>query len=451
MNDELPSVELTAPKKNTHKPLLVMVASIGSVAIILTAFCTTWFILTATKPLTKENTRPSATSDRPAPHSADFEQAYRRISTKYDKIPAFATGEKTKLLTAYNELSDGFSLTSDALDDDTTVLHALGIASLYVSDPGNKDRYRTELYLLLSTRLASLPSGISDTLFESADSQNAITILKKYQDESLSKQVEQSATIQTVLDSTVTQLKLGSRANLSPYTIIAFNFENTDPQFDQLTKEHSLYGARPRMWAEELDGKIYLMMFKSYAKDVIGGVAGSLPHEFIHGQSAFVRGEAGRMIEERRAEQFSGDQSAYYDAKQLVIYINVFAGIDIYSLLAQNPTDSAKLYATLYEKLGVVGANALAFSWPNVYGGSDSKALGTIYALNGQDVALKQALLVGEKNPRTLETRVKQRYEKLLSVLGTKDKVTADLNTNLAGTYRMPSASSYMTNYIKNH
>lgn len=448
MNDQLPSVELTTPNKATRKTLLVAVAGIGSVVIILTAFCITWFILTASKPLTKENTQPSATSDRPAPHSANFEQAYARVSAKYT-IPAFANSEKTKLLSAYDELSDGFVLTTSALDDDTTVLHALGIASLYSKDSGNKDRYRTELYLLLTAKLTALPSGISDSLFEGTDPQKAITVLKKYQDESLSKQVEQSPTVQTVLNTTVTQLKLSSKADLSPYTIIAFDFENTDPQFSELTKEHSLYGARPRMWAEELGGTIYIMMFKSYAKDVINGIPGSLPHEFIHGQSAFVRGEAGRMIEERRAELFSGDRSAYYDAKQLVIYLNVFAGIDIYSFLQANPTDSAKLYAMLYKELGVSGTNALVFSWPTVYGGSDSKALESIYKLNNQDVALKQALAIGKKNPQALDTRVKQRYDKLLSVLGSKDKVVSDLTDNLDQTYRMPTAASYMINYTK--
>lgn len=442
---------IPTPPKPSRKSLLIAVVSLGSVAIVLVAFGTTWFILMANKPQQKTDTRTSDQNNTStAPHSANFEQAYTRVNTKYN-VPAFGATEKSTLLAAYDELSEGFALTSKALDDDTTTLHALGIASLYSKDRSNKDRYRTELYLLLNTSLTSLPSGISDSLFEGTNSAQTVSILKKYQDEPLSKQVEQSSTLQAVLSNTVTQLKLGSKADLAPYTIIAFNFENTDPQFTQLTKEHTLYGARPKMWTEELDGRIYIMMFKSYAKDVINGVPGSLPHEFIHGQSAFVRGEAGRMIEERRAEQFSGDHSAYYDAKQLVIYINVFAGIDIYSLLAQNPTDSAKLYATLYEKLGVIGTNALAFSWPNAYGGTDSKALSMIYALNGQDTALKQALIIGQKDPTALESRVKQRYEKLLSVLGSKDKVVADLNNNLDQAYRMPSAAKHMIDYIKSH
>lgn len=439
------------PPEPTPKPptkrrtiLIIVIAAI----VVIIAACAVLFLLLSKKQSTQATATTSAQGIRTAPHNASFEQAYARVAAKYD-IPGFAADKKASLLAAYDDLSNGFALNANALDDDTTIMHALGIASMYTSDTANRERYRTELYLLFVNDLASVPSGINDSTFEGSDYQKTVDILQKYQSTDLTKRVEQSSVLQGALDNAVSILKLGSRNKLSPYKIIAFDFDTTDPQFDQLTKQHSLYGARPNMWTENLGGTFYIMMFKSYAEGVINGTAGSLPHEFIHAQSAFVRGEAGRMIEERRAELFSGDHSAYYDAKQLAIYLNVFAGIDVYSFMQANPTDSAKLYAMLYKQLGVPGTNALVFSWPNVYEGTDSNALKSIYALDNQDIALQQALSIGKQDMNALTTRVKQRYDKLIAVLNTKDKVISDLSQNLGQNYRMPTGARYMTEYAK--
>lgn len=437
------------PSKPDRKAIRILLITLGSIAIVGLAFYGTWLLLAANTPHTTQkhqNQAKTRSINTSAPHSANFEQAYARVSSKYN-IAAFS--EKTKLLTAYDDLSDGFSITGSPLHDDTMVLHALGIAAMYTQDTGQRDRYRSELYLLLAGHLASLPSGITDNTFEIPDDQKSINVLKKFQDTDLTNRVEQSSALQQVLTATVIQLKLGSKNKLSPYKIIAFGFDNTDAKFDELIKEHSLYGARPKMWAENLNGTVYIMMFKSYANQVVNGEHTSLPHEFIHAQSAFVRGETGRMIEERRAELFSGDTSAYYDAKQLVIYLNVFSGIDIYLLLQANPTDSAKLYAKLYKDLGVKGTNAIVFSWPNIYQNSGSQALDKIYSLNNQDVALQEALTLGKKDGGALEKRVSQRYQKLLAVFKSNDKVVSDLSGNLDQVYRMPTAANYMKDYAK--
>ncbi len=434
-----------AGSSSSKKPIIIVAIAVLVLVLIGGG---AWFLIQSHK-------KPAVVQPTPTP--ATISSASNDISSAYDRITSyniddFSAGNKQKLVDKYNDLTHDFELEPNSFDDTTTLL-ALGVASLYDKDPTNKDRYRTELYLLLSWHLKSLPSGITDDTFEpSGNSVNTLKTLQSFKDDNLTQRVMSSMGLQKALNNAVSVLKLKSQTDLSPYEIIAYNFDTDDKKFDELTAKYPLFGAEPKMWTASLDGKEYIMMFKSYAQEVIDDQPNSLAHEFIHAQSAFVEGETGRMVEERRAELFSGNKSAYFDAKQLFIYAGVLSGTDFLDLLRQHPTSSADFCAEVYKKIGVAGTNALAFSWPNAYAGTSSKAMQTIYRLDLQDVLMKETLKIGQKDSAGLKDRVESRYQTLMKVFGNdKSRVIDDLKNNLGGSYGMPTASQYMIDFVNNH
>lgn len=190
---------------------------------------------------------------------------------------------------------------------------------------------------------------------------------------------------------------------------------------------------------------------KGYAEDVIAGNKNSLLHEFIHAQSAFVRGEAGRMIEERRAEYFSGDTSAYYETKQLAIYLEVLGDVSMLSLFDAHPTDVSAFFIALYTKLGVVGTQAVIFSWPTAFQGGASEAIQLVSKENNANTALDAALGLGQKDKAGLEKRLQARYDKLLGSLSTNAKVAKHVVVDLTDMYNLPTATSTMKDFMQRH
>lgn len=182
-------------------------------------------------------------------------------------------------------------------------------------------------------------------------------------------------------------------------------------------------------------------MMKPYAEDVITGRKNSLLHEFIHTQTAFVRGEAGRIVGERRAELLSGDASAYYDAKQALLYLRVFSGVDFTALLTDYPTDATTFFARVYATVGAEGANGLVFSWPTVYLNDTTGAMSAALDSGGLNAAMKAAITAGNTNKPAMEQRLKDRYTSLLKVFKTKERVLQDLRENLGGAYNMPAGT----------
>lgn len=434
-----------AGSSSSKKPIIIVAIAVLVLALIGGG---AWLFIQSRKKPVVVQTTPTPTAIPSA--SNDISSAYDRIASY--NIDDFSPSNKQKLVDKYNDLAQDFELEPNSFDNTTTLL-ALGVASLYDKDPTNKDRYRTELYLLLSWHLKSLPSGITDDTFEPpSNSADGLKTLQSFKDDNLTQQVNSSMGLQKALDNAVSALKLKSRTDLSPYEIIAFNFDTDDKKFDELTAKYPLFGAKPKMWTASFDGKEYIMMFKSYAQDVIDDKPNSLAHEFIHAQSAFVEGETGRMVEERRAELFSGDKSSYFDAKQLFIYAGVLSGTDFLDLLQQHPTSSADFYAEVYKKIGVTGTNALAFSWPNAYAGATSKAFQAIYQLDLQDVVMKETIKIGQKDSGGLKDRTESRYQTLMKAFGNdKSRVINDLKDNLGGSYGMPTAAQYMIDFVNNH
>ena len=382
-------------------------------------------------------------------------KAAESLSAAYDTfaksgIKEFTAADKQVILQSYDELASGFTFNKGFLDDAATQLHALGIAYLYHTHPEKKSIYRDELYLLAISYLDTLPSGIVDANFVPASDSDkaAADVLLGYRDDALSSRVEHAAQFQTALDTAVKKLKISDVAHLSSYKVVAYNFTTDDAQFTELTSKHNMYGARPMMWVEGIGGTAYIMMMKDYAQDVIDGNKNSLTHEFIHTQQPFIRGETGRVVEERRAEYLSGDTSAYYDAKQLFIYLKVLGDIDGLSLLDEHPTDAGSFFIAVYSKLGIIGGNALTYSWPSVFLSDAQGAMEVVAAENNLDVVMQRALAIGASDQKALDARLQQRFDKLVQVLGSKEQAIEHVQS-ISEMYGLPTVQKEFVRYLK--
>ncbi len=426
--------------------LLLLVAGVGITAALLPQF-----IDRSPSSSQQEDSSPAAVAATTIDTSS--------LAASYDALtklalPGFNITRKDITLRAYQELVAGFSLSDAFYKDDTCVLHALVLAQLYSQDPTKKSLYQHQLYLLSSTYLQSVPAAIHDTLTVTSTEQDkkSIAILQSYKDQTLTNQVTDSAVLKQTLSDTAKNLSLDNASKLSTYEILALNFDNTDSaKMQEFTAKYPLYGASPKMWVDMLDGTYYIIMMQSYAKQVASGNAGSLPHEFIHAQSPFVRGDAGRIVEEQRAELFSGEKSnGYNDVKQLFIYLQVMSGIDVNGLLKQRPTDSLGFFLTLYKEFGLQATNGIVFSFPTAFMSSPSNPMKIVSAEHGTDAAIKKAIEIGLATNKTeQDQRIKARYERLLSILGSKEKVINDLNSTLSQSYGMPSAAAKMLEYAQ--
>ena len=184
---------------------------------------------------------------------------------------------------------------------------------------------------------------------------------------------------------------------------------------------------------------------ESFIKDPNGSERSTIVHELVHSYNPFNRGELGRSVEERRAELLSGDKSAYYDAKQMFIYLEVFSGYDATRLLETTASKPLDFYTTLYKDLGVKLANNIVASWPSVFlSDSQSASIDVNRSIGGYDNIIKQAVVIGDSNKPSRDKRMADRYQKLLSVFKTRDRVMEDLNNNLAENYKMPTAAKLM-------
>lgn len=385
----------------------------------------------------------------------------KNLSEAYDSfsnagIVEFTPDAKIATLNKIASLTKGFSIDDKFYEQPANMLLTLSIGYLSSQDQNNDEAYRNEMYLLMSTFMESVPEGITDEYFRNAEpADKTLAVFSKYTDTDLTPKMEEALKNANVEKEIATNLGV-EQSQIKPYTPIVFNFDTNDATQQQFSSEHYMFGAYPKMWVEEIDNKIYILFTKEYAKSFIADQNGSgrtsILHELVHSQQSFVKGELGRTIEERRAELFSGDKSAYYDAKQLFIYLEVFSGDSILSMLEQSPANPDDFYLLLFKELGVSISNKLVASWPNVYLGSPSTAVKKVVELTGgMDGVIKDSILIGKKDWTAVESRMKARTDKLLSVFSTKEKVLSDLQYSLGEGYSMPSAAAEMKKYIESN
>lgn len=369
-------------------------------------------------------------------------------------IKEFSSSQKDKVIDQFSKLTEDFNVDDEFIKDPVNSLLAIGISYLATKDPENFNSYRNEMYLLVRGHTASLPAGISDSKFEKSSKeadQKAINVINKFKDADLTEQLKKSLYTSGILDKVASNLNMGNTDPLKVPVVIAMKFEANDNT--EFTKEHYMYGKSPTMWVEVLDGNTYIMVTKDYAEDFLSNPDSSsrfkIMHELVHTQGSLVRGELGRSLEEPRAEHFSDMHSSYYDAKQLLIYTNVFSGIDIYSLMDASPTDASEFYINLYKTFGVKTANMLVNSWPNEILDSSNPIYGDSQkAISSYDMIIQSAIKLGESDLTAVNNRKTERAAKLIEVFGSKQKALDDLTTNVGNAYHMPTAAKAMSDFI---
>ncbi len=373
-------------------------------------------------------------------------------------VKDFSSDKKQATLAAFQSLSSGFGLPPAFFQDKTTVLIALGIARGSLDHAAQTDGYRNAFYLLSADQLNAVPSGMTDEYFVAPKTSDAQVpgVLAKYTDRADTTRLKGIMQSSGVEADVAKNLGLSDASALASYTPLVLNFKTGSDTQKKFGTENYMFGASPKMWVESTSTATYLVMTKDYGEAFMNAPTGderhTVIHELVHTQHAFVRGELGHAIEERRAELFSGDKSAYYDAKQLFIYTQVFSGFSPLDLMRKYSTNSNDFYVGLYSALGVDGANAFVVSTPSVFLIQPSTAVKKAQAaFGGMDSVIKVAIKLGSTDQTAMTARIKARADTLLGVFGTKQKTIDDLTNNLDQVYGMPTAAQTMKQYITTH
>lgn len=445
------------PKKSKIKLILLLV----SIILMISAISVIMFInIKARSPQEAKVNKnsPANTASNIVPLRdlpKDLASFYDRFSG-YD-IKDFDQSHKQITLDTYKQLAGGMNISENFYKDEVNTLIALSIARLASDDTARRSAYRNELYLLTTPYLAKVPVGISDKYFipaTKAQHTKYLNLFQQNRNQALSDKISTLINSEGIGKDTANKLKLSG--SLEPYQVIVLDFDSLSDEQKKFAKEYHLYGAVPTMWVSKVGDQTYILVHKNYANDLISDPAGHvrsiISHELIHTQNAFVRGELGRIIEERRAEYFSGDRSSYYDIKQLFIYVGIFSGIDITDMFDSNPTNPTSFYINLYKTLGVEMANGIVANIPTAYQSDTSEAIKNVAHLTGgPDQVIKQAIALGKNDQTSVDKRLANRAELLMKVFRSKDRVISDLQYNLAETYQMPTATKIMTDYINQH
>ena len=431
----------TPPTKSWKK--VIISGAIGGILVVVSIVAYAVFFTKLTPAVTSTHTTASVVS---------LSDAYDQF--RNDGIKEFSADAKQKTLAAYNSLAEGFTFTTAFPSTKRASLAALAIARLAADNSTDLDTYKNELYLLSIDHLSTLPSGISDSAFTTFnDGKAARSLFEQYKDSDLSQKF--SSTLESSGVKSDVEKSLGI-STLSAATTIVMNFDSSSDGQRAFNAKHGNMSAEPTMWVESYDGSVYVLATKDYAEDFIADPSGStrnkVAHELVHTQQNYVIGDLGHSIEERRAEYFSGDKSAYYDVKQLYTYFTVFSGFDLLGAFTTHPADPDSYYLAIYSQLGIETANKLLADVPVAYEVQSTSPAGIIASFTqGHDGIIQDGIRLGSDDPSAVTKRMGDRYAKLLSVFKTKQDVLDDIDSNLKQSYAMPSAASKMTDYIAGH
>lgn len=371
-------------------------------------------------------------------------------------IKEFNTADKTKVLDKVEKLTNNFKILPAFFDDKLNNLFALSTAYSSLQGKSNDKYFRASMYLLMRDNLTERPEDIvedSRVELKSDDrDKKSIDVIKKYTDTELTSKLNEAVKDRGVYKSTAKSISLDNTDMFKDVNIVALNFAQSD--FKDFSKEHYMYGSNPAMWAEELDGKQYVMSTKNYAEDYISkneeAITLGIQRMLIHTTSSFVRGEYGRTIEQRRADLFTGNKTDEYDIRQFFIYLNVFSGYDLLEDLKTYPTSPEDFYLKLYKDFGIQTASKIIAVSPGFYDGNT--AISTYddarMAFGGYDGALEGAIKIGQKNEPAMKARMLKRSQKLYSIFKTKADIIEDLRYSMGRRYNMSNSAKFMEDYI---
>jgi uncharacterized protein YpmB len=381
-----------------------------------------------------------------------YESAYDGFYSR--GINEFSSAKKESTIKAMQELTNDFNLESKSkATDSTTQLIALGTAYLYAEKKTDKSVARNKLYLLFQESISQLPSGITDENASMPKADQAKIIYEKYQDKGLSNSIRKTISERGLEKQAKEILKI-TDGQLADYQVYAMNFDPKSDEEKKFTTEMKYTGWMPSLWTQSYPDAKFVGFTKKYAQDFISESSDLTQayflHEFSHTQKPLSRGGLGFLAEERKAEEISGNKGSYYDVKQFFIYLNIFTGFDALKVIADDPTNANLLYVEMYKNIGVELADSVFSSFPNVYTENASTPIRIVSKKHTLDNTLRLAIALGaEQDLSGQQKRLQDRANRLISVLGSKERAINDTEENLAKIYRMPSAAEQLLKYLK--
>jgi len=438
-------------QKNTKKKVFIIFGAILLVVIIMIG---AYVAFGSNDNATKKQAPATNSTNTPASNFRymDYESAYDGFRQR--GINEFRTDKKQTTVAALKELTEGFVFTTQEKGTDTAKqLFALGASYLYSEKKVDKEVSRYKLYMLFQDDLVKAPAGIIDENAKMPDSAQAKKIYEKYQDKNLSSQLSKAIASRKLEDKAKQILKITDE-QLVEYQLYAMNFDSKTDQEKKFMDEMKYSGWMPSIWTQSYTDARFVGFTKKYAQEFINSADETSQayflHEFSHTQSPLNKGGLGVLPEERKAEEISGNKGTYYDVKQFYIYLNVFTGYDALASLANNPTNAETVYVDLYKNVGVEIGDSMIASFPVVYIEGANTPVKTVSKRHNLNSTLQLAIASGKLTDQSgQKKRLRERADKLISVLGTKEKALNDVNTNLSITYQMPAAAEQIKDYLK--
>lgn len=397
----------------------------------------------------------SEQTDVPRSSVADF-SAYNAAYDAWRQkgVTDFEPDEKTKTLESLDVVASDFSFKQGVEGDSIDQLIALGVAKAHAENRLSTQIAKLRLYVLFQDKLASVPAGITDENADLPDADEARAIYQKNQSTELTEAVKAAITERGLETRAIEALQLGTTP-LDPYELFALKF-NTKSDGEKTFREEMGYtGWIPGLWTQTYHDARFIAFTKQYAKEFVSAKNPATDalflHEFSHTQSPLARGNAGLLLEERRAEEVSGNKGAYYDIKQFFIYVNMLTNYDMLASIQDGPVEVERIYGELYSTLGVELADAIIASFPVQYLDSTTPVK-DIATVQNMDTAIKLAKQFGEADdPDTQLQRTKERAKRLVEIFGSESAAIADLQTNVAQNYMLPTVADIMIAAIKNN
>lgn len=368
-------------------------------------------------------------------------------------VADFEPDEKEKTLETLTTLASDFSFEPTIEADMVDRLIALGIAKAVAENRLEPQVAKLRLYQLFQEKLASVPVGITDENANLPDADETRAIYEKFQNQALTEKVKTAIAERGLEDKAKTSLKLTDEV-LNEYELFALNFNTGSEGEDAFREEMGYTGWIPSLWTQSFYNARFIGFTEEFAQRFVKNNTPETDalflHEFSHTQFPLVRGDQGLLLEERRAEEVSGNKGAYYDVKQFFIYLEVLTGVDVLETIQKTPAEPETIYGDLYSTLGVEVADLVVSAYPVAYLGSTTPVK-DISQVQNLDTALKAAKKYGEaQNPDTQLKRIKDRAKRLVEIFGSSDDAITDLESNLAQKYQMPFVAELMKQTIKN-
>jgi hypothetical protein len=394
-------------------------------------------------------------SIEPASNDPDKSQSQSLIGSKYDKyvesgIAEFSSDKKTLTIEKLNDLTKGFDLTEKFYDDDVNALIALALARLALDDSANSGEYQNELYLLAKPYLKTLPQGITDKTFVSAEKNaETLSLYDNHADQDLTEQINDYLDSSDILSDLKKYLKLDA---LKEASLVALDFTSSGSSQKEFVKLRPIYGfsEQPQIWYEVLEGKTQIYLTSDGAQLLLNdddSITQLLKHFLVYSQVSYARGELGSVFSAEMAYAFS-ELYSYADARFMLGYSEVLSGVDLLDQMSSKPTDILAFYLFLYKSYGLAAANKAVAAWiePTLKYHPSEAIKRTDKFLGSADSFIQEAASIGNCNKSAMHQRIDEYVGKLGQIESSEGITVEDYLTNM--NHNMPTFSKVVIEYL---